>query len=165
MNPLTANNVPDTHRVTAEDEALDFYPLWDYCLIKPIPRDKTKGGIVMPETAKKGMDDLLTSVVVKAGPGTYRDNGAWVPSPLKPGDIVYHIATMKPFQAVLNGKLYLCLAGRDIVASATPNGCDGSEEEKDQNPDDGVANDSVGKPKFLKSKYVRPHDPVRDDAG
>lgn len=106
--------MPETE---ATPVTVDFEPLWDYCLLQPLQRNVTKGGITLPE-GSKGLDDMAKSVVIKAGPGTYRDNGTFVPNALKVGDVVYHMAKMQPFKVVIEGKLYLCVAGRDIVATA-----------------------------------------------
>lgn len=96
---------------------IDFEPLWDYCLLQPIQRNVTKGGITLPE-GSKGMDDMAKSIVIKAGPGSYNANGTFIANALKVGDVVYHMAKMQPFKVVLDGKLYLCVAGRDVVATA-----------------------------------------------
>lgn len=95
---------------------IDFSPLWDYVLVEPLISNKTKGGVLLPDG--KHVDDMAKGLVVKAGPGTYRDSGTWVANPLKVGDVIYHMAKMQPFKVVIEGKLYLCLAGRDVVATA-----------------------------------------------
>ena len=97
---------------------INFEPLYDYVLMEPIPKNTTKGGLHLPEGAN--MDDVSKSVVRKAGPGAYRDDGTFVPNPLVVGDIVYHLAKMMPWKVVLNGKNYLCVSARDVVAKAGP---------------------------------------------
>lgn len=94
---------------------IDFNPLWDYCLLEPVIPTQTPGGLAIPDGAKT--DDTMKSLVIKAGPGAYRDNGTFVPNPIKEGDYVYHLAWNKPFKLVLNGKQYIVLSGRDCVAT------------------------------------------------
>lgn len=96
------------------DKTLDFQPMWDYCLLDPIINNTTAGGVVLPDNMKQ--DEVGKSVVVAAGRGTYKDNGMFVDNPVRVGDIVYHMSRMAPYKVRLGGKLYLCLAARDIVA-------------------------------------------------
>lgn len=100
----------------AKVEEVDFNPLWDYVLMEPIKDEVTKGGIHLPDGAS--VDNTTRSRVIKTGPGAYRDNGTFVPNPIKVGDIVYHLANRMPFKVVLKGKQYLCISGRDCVATA-----------------------------------------------
>jgi len=113
----TAKQDADETELKVIQEPLDFKPLWDYCLIKPIVQKETRGGLHLPQGAKT-YDDSARGLCVKAGPGAYRDNGTFVPNPIKVGDIVYHMARMQPFKVILKGELYLCVSGRDCVALA-----------------------------------------------
>jgi co-chaperonin GroES (HSP10) len=110
-----------THEIQAQIEAgnkLDFNPLWDYILLDPIKNAMTKGGLHIPEGADKHLKDTARGVCIKAGPGAYRDDGTFVPNPIKVGDVVFHMSRMQPFSVVLNGHSYLCVSGRDCVATA-----------------------------------------------
>lgn len=98
-------------------DEIDFVPFWDYVLLDPIPKSKTEGGIVMPD-GSKGVDDMARSVCIKAGKGAYRESGAFIENPIQEGDIIYHMAMIKPFFVKFKGKTYLCVAGRDCVARA-----------------------------------------------
>lgn len=98
------------------DNELDFEPMWDYCLIKPIEQKATKGGIQLPDGTT--LDGVKKARVIKAGKGTYRESGAFIENPIKPGDVIYMMAYVKPFVVTLGGETYLCLSGRDIVATA-----------------------------------------------
>lgn len=95
---------------------IDFEPLWDYCLIKPIEQKETKGGIVLPDGTT--IDGVKKARVIKAGKGAYRESGAFIENPIKEGDVIYMMAYVKPFVVTLEGEVYYCLSGRDIVATA-----------------------------------------------
>jgi chaperonin GroES len=59
-------------------------PLGDRVVVKPLPsEEKTKGGIVLPETAKEKPQE---GEVIAVGPGRLLDSGQRVPIDLKPGD-------------------------------------------------------------------------------
>lgn len=107
------NIKPENVKVTEELD-LNFEPLWDYLLIKPVKKDKTKGGIVLPDGSR--LDDLSTGLVVKAGKGAYRESGAFIENPIKVGDTIYMMGHVKPFVVPLNGETYCCVSGRDVVA-------------------------------------------------
>ncbi len=59
-------------------------PLGDRVVVKPLPsEERTKGGIVLPETAKEKPQE---GEVIAVGPGRLLDSGQRVPIDLKPGD-------------------------------------------------------------------------------
>ncbi len=59
-------------------------PLGERVLVKPLPsEEKTKGGIVLPDTAKEKPQE---GEVIAVGSGKLLDNGQRVPIDLKPGD-------------------------------------------------------------------------------
>ncbi|MGB9803845.1 co-chaperone GroES [Desulfofundulus sp.] len=61
-------------------------PLGERVVVKPLPtEEKTKGGIVLPETAKEKPQE---GEVVAVGPGRLLENGTRVPVDLKVGDRV-----------------------------------------------------------------------------
>jgi len=92
-----------------------FVPLWSYCLIEPIPQDRTKGGIILPDGSKQ--DDIHRSKVIKAGPGEHRTcDGVWVENPIKVGDVIYHLSRGTITKVVLEGHLYLYVSGVDVIA-------------------------------------------------
>lgn len=111
MESHVSNGQPQSR---ASEPYKGFTPLWDYVLLEPIPNNKTKGGIVMPDGVKP--DDMARSRVLAAGPGSFRGDGHWVDNPLKVGDIVLHMTRVPPFKVVLDGKNYLCISGTDAVA-------------------------------------------------
>jgi co-chaperonin GroES (HSP10) len=103
-----------------------FVPMWDYILMKPIPPGKSKGGLHMPDGVQH--DDMQRSVVVKSGKGAYRESGVFIENPIKVGDLVYHVARVKPYVFKLDGETYLCVACRDCVAISVESPPEAQEE-------------------------------------
>lgn len=61
-------------------------PLGERVVVKPLPsEERTKGGIVLPDTAKEKPQE---GEVVAVGPGRLLETGQRVPIDLKPGDRV-----------------------------------------------------------------------------
>ncbi|MCL6634807.1 MAG: co-chaperone GroES [Peptococcaceae bacterium] len=59
-------------------------PLGERVVVKPLPHEeKTKGGIVLPDTAKEKPQE---GEVIAVGPGRLLETGQRVPIDLKPGD-------------------------------------------------------------------------------
>jgi len=59
-------------------------PLGERVVVKPLPgEEKTKGGIVLPETAKEKPQE---GEVIAVGSGKILETGQRVPIDLKPGD-------------------------------------------------------------------------------
>ncbi len=68
--------------------ATKLQPLGDRILVKPIPReDVTKGGIVLPDTAKEKPQE---GKVLATGPGKMTDDGKRIPLDVKAGDTVIY---------------------------------------------------------------------------
>jgi chaperonin GroES len=67
-----------------EEEAMKFRPLHDRVVVKRIEaEEKTKGGIIIPDTAKEKPQE---GEVVAAGPGGRDESGKLIPLDLKVGD-------------------------------------------------------------------------------
>ena len=68
--------------------AIKIQPLADRVLVRPIEREEvTKGGIVLPDTAK---EKPIEGEVLAVGPGKLADDGKRLPMDIKVGDrIVY----------------------------------------------------------------------------
>ncbi len=63
-------------------------PLGDRVVIKPAKREEvTKGGILLPDTAKEKPQD---GEVIAVGPGKMTDDGKRIPTDLKVGDVVVY---------------------------------------------------------------------------
>jgi chaperonin GroES len=63
---------------------MDFKPLHDRVLVRRIEgEDKTKGGLIIPDTAKEKPAEGL---VVSVGPGARKDSGELIAPSVKAGD-------------------------------------------------------------------------------
>ena len=68
--------------------AIKLQPLADRLVVKPIEReDVTKGGIVLPDTAKEKPQE---GDVLAVGPGRLSEDGKRMPMDIKVGDIVIY---------------------------------------------------------------------------
>lgn len=67
---------------------MNIQPLGDRVVIKPLKaEEKTKGGIIIPDTAKEKPQE---GEVVAVGKGKILENGTFVPLELKAGDRVLY---------------------------------------------------------------------------
>ena len=66
---------------------VNFKPLGDRVLVKPIERETMKGGIIIPDTAK---EKPMEGEVLAVGAGKLDDKGARIPMDVKPGDRVLY---------------------------------------------------------------------------
>jgi chaperonin GroES len=65
---------------------MNFRPLHDRLVLRRIEEDaKTKGGIIIPDTAQ---EKPMQGEVIAVGPGGRDESGKLVPIDLKPGDTV-----------------------------------------------------------------------------
>ncbi len=68
--------------------ATKLQPLGDRVVVQPIPKDDvTKGGIVLPDTAKEKPQE---GKVLAVGPGRLTDDGKRIARDVKVGDIVIY---------------------------------------------------------------------------
>ena len=68
--------------------AVKLQPLADRLVVKPIEREEvTKGGIVLPDTAKEKPQE---GKVLAVGPGRLSDDGKRIAMDIKVGDIVVY---------------------------------------------------------------------------
>jgi chaperonin GroES len=68
--------------------AVKFQPLADRLVVKPMPQEsKTKGGIILPDTAKEKPQE---GEVLAVGPGKVTDEGKRIPMDVKVGDIIIY---------------------------------------------------------------------------
>ncbi|MBI4337632.1 MAG: co-chaperone GroES [Chloroflexi bacterium] len=90
-----------------------LHPLGDRVIVKPLDRQEvTKGGIVLPDTAKERPQE---GEVVAVGPGTLTNEGKRVPLDLKTGDhIIYAKYSGTEFKE--DGVEYLIIRESDILA-------------------------------------------------
>jgi len=88
-------------------------PLSDHILIKPLKnKERTKSGILLPETAEKEKPEQ--GKVIAVGPGKRTEDGKIIPLEVKLGDIVL-FAKYGPNEIEINDKEYLIAKEEDIL--------------------------------------------------
>ncbi|MCD6081217.1 MAG: co-chaperone GroES [Candidatus Omnitrophota bacterium] len=88
-------------------------PLADRVLVKPMEaEEKTKGGIVLPDTAKEKPQQ---GEVVAVGKGKTLDNGEVKPLEVKVGDKVLY-GKYAGTEVTIDGEEYLIIREDDILA-------------------------------------------------
>lgn len=88
-------------------------PIGDRVVVKVLEQEeKTKGGIVLPDTAKEKPQQ---GKVVAVGTGRILDNGQKVPLEIKEGDTVI-FAKYAGTEVNIEGEEYLILSERDVLA-------------------------------------------------
>ena len=88
-------------------------PLGDRVVVKRIEEEpKTKGGIVLPDTAK---EKPQKGKVIAVGTGRVLENGQRVPLEVKEGDIVV-FAKYGGTEIEIDGEEYVILSERDRLA-------------------------------------------------
>jgi chaperonin GroES len=88
-------------------------PLSDRVVIKPSPaEEKTKGGIILPDTAK---EKPVVGEIVAVGPGKVSDDGKKVPMEVKVGDKVLY-GKYSGTEVTVEGEEYLIMREADIFA-------------------------------------------------
>lgn len=93
-----------------------YSPLGDRVVIKPKDREQTtKGGIVLPDTAKEKPQE---GKVVAVGPGRVSDDGTRIPMDLSVGDHVVY-AKFAGTEIKDGDEEYLVLRESDILAKIT----------------------------------------------
>jgi chaperonin GroES len=93
--------------------ALKLKPLEDRVVVEPLEQEeKTKGGIVLPDTAK---EKPQKGRIVAAGPGRYDEEGKRIPMEVKSGDVVAY-SRYAGTEIKIEGKEYLILRESDVLA-------------------------------------------------
>jgi chaperonin GroES len=88
-------------------------PLADRIVIKPSPADeKTKGGIIVPDTAK---EKPVIGEVVAVGPGKVTDDGTKITLEVKVGDKVLY-GKYSGTEVTIDGGEYLIMREADVFA-------------------------------------------------
>jgi len=89
-------------------------PLSDHILIESIkPKEKTKTGILLPETVEKERPER--GRVIAVGPGKKTSSGKIIPMSVKVGDEVL-FTKYGPTEIKVNDKEYLIAREEDILA-------------------------------------------------
>lgn len=93
---------------------MNIKPLSDHVLIEPLKQEeKTKSGILLPETAEKEKPEQ--GKVIAVGPGKKTDEGKVVPLQVQAGDIVL-FTKYGPNEVKIDDKEYLIAREEDILA-------------------------------------------------
>ena len=91
---------------------MKFRPLHDRVLIKVLDsEEKTKGGIIIPDTAKEKPQE---GEVVAVGPGAKNEDGKVAPMDVKIGDIVL-FGKWSGTEVKIDGKEYSIMKESDIM--------------------------------------------------
>jgi chaperonin GroES len=93
--------------------AIKLQPLADRLVVKPIQREEvTKGGIVLPDTAKEKPQE---GEVLAVGPGRLSEDGNRIPMDVEVGDIVIY-AKYGGTEIKVEGEEVIILRESDILA-------------------------------------------------
>ncbi len=91
-------------------------PLGDRIVVKAVPHEeKTKGGLVLPETVKV---KPVEGIVVAVGEGKVLENGTRQPMDVKVDDRIIY-SKYSGTEVKLEGEEYLILSERDVLAVVT----------------------------------------------
>lgn len=86
--------------------------LTELLLNQPKQKKKTRGGIILPDTAK---EKPVEGTVVASGPGKVADNGELVKMSVKVGDKVLY-GKYSGTEVTIDGEEYLIMRESDIFA-------------------------------------------------
>ncbi len=85
----------------------------DRVIIKPSqPEEVTKGGIIIPDTAK---EKPMQGEVIAVGPGKMTEDGKLIPLTVKTGDKVLY-GKYSGTEVEINGEQFLIMRESDILA-------------------------------------------------
>ena len=92
--------------------AMKFRPLHDRVVVKRVAEEeKTKGGIIIPDTAK---EKPMEGEIVSVGPGARDESGKLVPLDVKAGDRIL-FGKWSGTEIKLDGVEYLIMKESDIM--------------------------------------------------
>ena len=104
---------------------MNWRPLGDRVVVKPVEREeKTKSGIVLPDTAKEKPQEGIVEAV---GKGRILDNGTHVAMELKVGDKVLY-AKYAGNEFKIDEVEYLIVSEKDVLAVTSGNGKKSTKE-------------------------------------
>ena len=96
--------------------AMNLKPLADRVVIKPLTKEEvTKGGIVIPDTAKEKPQE---GEIIAVGPGKMGEDGKRIEMEVKKGDRVIY-AKYAGMEWKHDGEEYLILRESDILAKTS----------------------------------------------
>jgi chaperonin GroES len=92
---------------------VNLKPLADRVIVKPMEAaEKTKGGIILPDTAK---EKPIEGIIVAVGPGKVTEDGKQVKLEVKEGDKVLY-GKYSGTEVTVEGEEYLIMRESDIFA-------------------------------------------------
>lgn len=92
---------------------MNLQPIGDKVIVEVLKaKDKTKGGIILPDTAKEKPQEAK---VIAVGPGKTLPNGKIIPLDVKPGDTVI-FGKYSGSEIKVDDKEYLIIEFDDILA-------------------------------------------------
>lgn len=92
---------------------MNLKPLADRVVVKPsVAEEKTKGGIIVPDTAK---EKPVWGLVIAIGPGKISDEGKLIAPEVKTGDSVLY-GKYSGTEVTIDGEEYLIMRESDIFA-------------------------------------------------
>jgi chaperonin GroES len=95
-----------------KEEAMKFRPLHDRVVVKRVDaEEKTKGGIIIPDTAKEKPQE---GEVVAVGPGGRDESGKLIPIDLKVGDRIL-FGKWSGTDVVIDGEELLIMKESDVM--------------------------------------------------
>lgn len=89
-----------------------MHAILDRVIIMPDEKADKIGLIVIPDDCKKRQQ---RGIVVSVGSGKHNKNGVFVPTGLKPGDVVYY-SKYDGIDFEDAGKEYVCILEKDVIA-------------------------------------------------
>lgn len=96
--------------------AITLQPLADRLVVKPIAREEvTKGGIVLPDTAKEKPQE---GEILAVGPGKMTDDGKRIAMDVKVGDVIVY-AKYGGTEIKVDGEDLVILRESDVLAKKT----------------------------------------------
>jgi chaperonin GroES len=94
-------------------EKVKLQPLSNRVLLRRLEAEETaKGGIILPDTAKKKQEQ---AEVVAVGPGKKDNQGNMIPMPVKVGDVVL-MEKYSGQEITLNDEDYVIIRSDDLIA-------------------------------------------------
>jgi len=110
---IEALNLKEAHMPTKVKSATKLQPLGDRIVVRPIKReDVTKGGIILPDTAKEKPQE---GEVIAVGPGKLTDDGKRLAMEVKKGDKVMY-AKYGGTEIKIDDEELLILRDSDVLA-------------------------------------------------
>ncbi|HDN97701.1 MAG TPA: co-chaperone GroES [bacterium] len=92
---------------------LKIRPLGDRVVVEPLEaQEKTKGGIILPDTAKEKPQQ---GKIIAVGKGRIDENGKHVPMEVKVGDVILY-GKYSGTEVTIDDKEYVILREEDILA-------------------------------------------------